>query len=461
VELLGRPTGLILFTGHRLWPQIDALAQWGPGLEAVQILVAHGDEQPGGPADRLASFVEDFLPGVIVGFQGPVNDDEPGEVLGLVAEAASSDRQWLLDASGGTRLMFAGALLAAERLKHLKVIHRDAVGPWYHLAAGGGTRQLVGVDPKAVDRFTVESLLAVTWADEEREARVLQEEVEPEIQVAADEVFGGAEWRRAFAIAAASVRTRLGGSCPGEGSLFERFILRLIRRMGVEADDVALSVVLYDGRRQLQEVDIVVNSGGRLHVIDCKLAEEVKSIPIGTQIREAYATKRLLGDGADQFILLRPTIEIAPEFKKLCQEYDIRVIDRLLLEGASLSAVIERYIHPPVAGRMDAIGSGRSVRLSVSDGVVDLASDFIQARERARLYDHGTVLVLKVAGGPAYDPGVLREALEKNLDGIGEVLDVTRNPTRTNVSFTVRAYKRHLDRVRLIVAAIASGTADT
>lgn len=113
---MGSPTGLIVFAGEYLWPQLDAIAQWSDDLKEVCIVAAHGDEESGGPADRLSAFVAEFLPAAKVRVLGPVHDDVPAESLAAIKSAATADRVWLLEASGGTRLMFAGALLACEHL---------------------------------------------------------------------------------------------------------------------------------------------------------------------------------------------------------------------------------------------------------------------------------------------------------------------------------------------------------
>lgn len=342
MQFLKSPQGLIIFTGDCLWPQLDALAQWGNGLREVCVIAAHGDEVAGGAADRITAFITDFFPGVRTRVLGPVLDDSPADILATVEEGAAPGKTWLLEASGGSRLMFAGALLAGESMPHVKVVVRDADGPWYHVAPGGQARQLEGTDPRAADRFTVESLLDVTWSDDERNARVIEAVVEPEVLAAAEAVLAGAEWRDAFGSALAALRTREPGTPQSEGRIFERFILALVRAMGVQSDDVALSATLFDGMKAVQEVDVVVNSFGRLHVIDCKLLDRAHALPLGVQIREAYTTRRHLGDGADQYILLRPNDTIEEEFLSLCRAYDIRVVDRTVLEREPLVEVLRR-----------------------------------------------------------------------------------------------------------------------
>ena len=91
-----------------------------------------------------------------------------------------------------------------------------------------------------------------------------------------------------------------------------------VRLLGVDADDVLVGTKLAHEGSAVQEVDVVVNSGGRLHVIDCKLTTSRQAeLPVGSQIREAATTKFHLGDGAAKVVLLpgrtgsyRPPFEI-------------------------------------------------------------------------------------------------------------------------------------------------------
>lgn len=353
MEILGRPRGLIAFTGERLWPQLDALAHWGESLTQIRWIAAYGEDESGGPVSRLQNFISHHFRHIDVEICGPIYDDDPEQAFEAVTTAASTGMDWLVDLSGGTRLMFTGGVLAGSQLDHVKVIYRQTDGPWYQLGTGRA-RQLEGLSARALDRFTVSSLLSVTWADAERVARVKPTRVEPEISNAATRTLNGQDWERQFTEAVAAVGART-GQVLSAGHLFETYVLNLVRQMGVAADDVAIGVTLIDGSTQIQEVDVVVNSHGRLHVIDCKLSNtegtprggRIKAPPLGTQIREALTTKRQLADGGDQFIFLRPYLTMPEEFGSLCADYGLQVIDQGVLARKSLPDVLAQLIRPP------------------------------------------------------------------------------------------------------------------
>ncbi|MFT4263473.1 MAG: hypothetical protein QM572_08840 [Nocardioides sp.] len=351
--------GLVIHAGYRLWPQLDALAQWGDQLEELRLVLAYGDDEEGGPAQRIERFVAEFLPHLKVTRVGTVYDDDPQQTAIAIAAATADRGPWIVDISGGTRLMFAGGVLAASRLPDLAVVFRDTAGPWYQIARDGEAVPLEGISTRAIERFTVQGLLEVTWADEDRRVRIAQPPIEPEIWTAAQNVLAKPErsWRNELEQATSAI-TRRQSARPDGGLLFERFVLSLLRQMGVAEDDSAVGVKLTDDGSPVQEVDIVVNSNGWLHVIDCKIHDgkprrafhppgRYDPPPLGTQVREAFATRRLLGDGGDQFILLRPNMVIREEFRSLCGEYQINVVDKVDLAKHSLPVILERLIQPP------------------------------------------------------------------------------------------------------------------
>ncbi|TIC89107.1 hypothetical protein E8D34_00965 [Nocardioides sp. GY 10113] len=432
------------FAGDRMWPQLDALAQWSGGLSEVHLVVAHGDEASGGPADRIAAFVADALPHVVVNRHGPIADDEPAEILAAVEKATGGHGAgWLLDASGGSRLMFAGAVRASATIPGLRVVHRDARGPWYEVHADGGARLLEGWDPAAIEQFTLADLLAVTWADEERTATVQSTTVESEITAAAATAAKGADWRHEFERAATRVRAR---RSIGQGSLFEQFVLALVRQLGVEADDIGISAMLHDGTQAVQEVDVVVNSHGRLHVIDCKLTDEAGSAPIGMQIRDAYATRRQLGDGADQYILLRPNRVVGEEFRSLAEEYDIRVVDQATLEERPLPDVLEQLLRPGHPGSpAPSRPLPRTLRVAQENGLVDVYAEFVQSREPVRVYDHQRYMVLQISAGRRLTSHQVTKAVSGVLRDAGTVIDTQRCSKGTRFTVVVRPGDRRHD----------------
>jgi hypothetical protein len=97
----------------------------------------------------------------------------------------------------------------------------------------------------------------------------------------------------------------------------------------------------------VQEVDVVVNSGGRLHVIDCKLTSTRGGVPPAVQLREGDATGHHLADGADQYILLRPNWVVDEGIRVLADRLGIRVVDRAALASRNLADILAEILGTP------------------------------------------------------------------------------------------------------------------
>jgi hypothetical protein len=455
MEQLGTPQGLILFASDRLWPQLDALAQWGKKASSIHLFTCLGDEGEGGPADRLALFIATSFPKVALIRHEPVSPDDPAELLAQVESVIEQEGSWLVETSGTTRLVYAGIAQLLQRHPDLSVLHREADGPWYQIGPDGGAWLVENVDPDAMEQFTVEGLLGVTWSDEERAARVMHSKINPAISEAARRVVEGADWESEFNHAIAFLNS-VRDTHVSQGHLFETFVMAICRHMGVDADDVVRSAILWDGAEQVQEVDVVVNSHGRLHVIDCKLTTDEMDPRIGDQIRSAYATAQFLGDGADQVILLRPNRVINESFRSLADAYGIQIIDSLTLQETGLADVLYRMLRAdqPVSTRDSK--APQHVRVPLRFGLVDLHAEFVQSRDNFRLYDLNTHVVLKAATRLTTDR-IVAEVL-RATDGMVQVMGQNRNNARTIVTLVLALPTEQRDVIRTQLSAVVLPT---
>jgi hypothetical protein len=228
---------------------------------------------------------------------------------------------------------------------------RDEVAGWRRVDEGV-ERPLTDLDSRAMDAFAAADLLQVTWADERFEVLVRSTSVEPEIDAAARRSVSGANWRTEFEAATYKLRDRPRLGHGSQGFLFERFVLATVRALGVQADDVLIGSLLTHGAQRVQEVDVVVNSGGRLHVIDCKLTATGDGVPPAVQLRDGDATGHHLADGAEQYILLRPNWVADDGIRALADRFGIRIVDRTALARHNLPEVLAGLLRP--AKKLDA-----------------------------------------------------------------------------------------------------------
>lgn len=337
------PTHLALVVEDHLWPHLDSLAQWRDTLQHVTLVTTHGNEVRRGPAARLQQFMEKNLPGVRTQVTSPVNDDAPSELYAALNAVVGSG-QWVVNASGVPSLMLLGAARFAQSRPDVPVLHREGEGPWYRLtdAPGGDPVNLGPLDRSALDEFRALDLVKVTWGDEERTVHATPARPSTHFVGAARRCVSGEHWESAFRQAQASTPRRLRID---DGFAFELFVMAIIRELGVDEDDIVLGAKLFH-RRSLQEVDVIAQANGRLHLVDCKIGAKALN-PVGMQIREAFATQEHLGDDAGRVMLLRPRMRVSEEMEALAREYDVVVVDAPVLEQRNLPDVLATFLGIP------------------------------------------------------------------------------------------------------------------
>ncbi|GAA1151491.1 hypothetical protein [Nocardioides aquiterrae] len=333
-------TGLVLLVGEQLWWDLEALAHWSDELGRVVLVGTTEDWAPGRAGDRLSRFVGAHLPAARLEVVRLADRS-----LGVVRDAIATTLDdpaltWIVSGAGGTRLMGTAAYVATQGRPHATFVVRDADSAWRRVDDGVET-PVPGLDPRAIERYSAADLLAATWADDRFDVEVRATPLDPEIAEAARRTVAGAPWRAEFDRAVAELRRT--GNRLQEGFLFERFVLAIVRALGVQADDVLVGTLLTNGHQRVQEVDVVVSCNGRLHVIDCKLST-TPGVPAGVQIRDGEATGYHLADGAEQYVLLRPNWRVDEGIRALAERFGIRLVDRAALRLRNLPEVLAELL---------------------------------------------------------------------------------------------------------------------
>jgi hypothetical protein len=328
-----------------LWWDLEAIAHWGAGLERVLIVGGSRADAPGRAGDRLLRFISTNLPAANVETEWIEKPSSQSVRDAIGKRLSDQSLAWIVSGAGGTRSMSLGAYLASADHPHSTFVLRDEDDGWRRVD-DGVEHPLAGLDPRATDVFAAADLLRVTWADERFEVVVRPTSVEPEIDAAAQRSVAGSPWRTEFEAATYKLRNRTGSRHGAHGFLFERFVLATVRALGVHADDVLIGSLLTHGAQRVQEVDVVVNSGGRLHVIDCKLSSTGGGVPPAVQLREGDATGHHLADGAEQYILLRPNWVVDQGIAALAQRLGIQILDRTTLTGHNPPDLLAVLLRP-------------------------------------------------------------------------------------------------------------------
>lgn len=356
-----RPWGMVMLASEQLWPNLHGLIHWHDRAAAgrlgdVCIYYTGNAAKSGQPARRLARFCRTQYPQIRVHLPPSACGLEPAEVAGRIAawQAELPGRRWVVNATGGIKLMFAGALQCA-RLPDTTVVYRELSGDWFSLTLDGGcvlSRRLE-IPVGETDAISVMQLIDAQW--DPQGAHWTASDPEP-LDVLRLTQLGLADnwrWETVFPRAGYAADQR-------RGLLFERFVAAVLLELGVR--NLKANVKL-QADEPLEEIDLVANHGGRLLVFDCKLPgqadEAVGRTPkLTEQIRTAEATQRSLGGLDARTLLIRPDREFSASHRMLAEAYRLRVLDRaaspqLFARLAEFAGV--RVLPPAVQAAADAV----------------------------------------------------------------------------------------------------------
>lgn len=326
-----RPWAMVMLASEQLWPNLHGLVHWhdhaaGAVLSDVCIYYTGNSDKSAAPAGRLERFCRRRYPEVAVHRPPVPGGLEPAEVAGRIAQwqAELPGRRWLVNATGGVKLMFAGALQCAS-LPDTTVVYRELSGDWFTLTLEDGrvvSREL-DVSTGETDAIPVMQLIDAQW--EAAGASWTAGDPEPLDVLRLTQLGCEHNWRWEMVFP-------LAGHVADQprGLLFERYVAAVLLELGVR--NLKVNVKL-QADEPLEEIDLVANHGGRLLVFDCKLpgqAEEAvgRTPKLTEQIRTAEATQRSLGGLDARTLLIRPDREFSPSHRMLAEAYRLRVLDR-------------------------------------------------------------------------------------------------------------------------------------
>lgn len=326
------PTAMVVLASEQLWPNIHGLVHWGDKLQHLCTYYTANEKLSGQPACQLESLCKVLLPGVKV--HRPVSPlgMEPGDVSKQIRKWLDMlpGQTWLLNASGGTKLMTAG-VLAVVGDRSCWVVYRGLAGDWFELQQnedGSGIRaNRMDVPETITDQIRVADLVRVYW--ENSTCRVesgTKPEHVPVLELTRAWIASRGRWADAF--------TRCGLPQARSQNLFEQFVAAVVSDLGVRNLTCNAVRVSSQSGQHLQEIDLVANYLGRLLIIDCKLASADNGYrdrnvePITAQIRQAAQTRRELGGLGARYLLLRPSTPFQEAERELAEASGLTVMDQ-------------------------------------------------------------------------------------------------------------------------------------
>jgi predicted RecB family endonuclease len=316
---------------EQLWPNIQSLVHWHNQLQLVCIYYTEDKLRSKEPAQKLKQFCQQYAPHVAVLLPDYPLGMQPSDVTQQVRKwrKLHPDLHWFLNATGGTKLMTAGMLHLIGEPK-VTIVYKELESGWFELVRDQDGQSIktrpLPIVANETDCIPVKLLLDTCWGGPEW---LVQTSNPPEALPILDIIETAAsnqwDWLRAFQACGAHTQKTSGGM------LFEDLVAAILLEMGVT------NVVCNASRKSVQgdvvqEVDIVINHGGRLNIIDCKLRNrndenrrKVESVT--SQIRQAAQTRKDLGGLGARLLLLRPNRVLSETEHQLAQYYGLEVID--------------------------------------------------------------------------------------------------------------------------------------
>ncbi|GIW92418.1 MAG: hypothetical protein KatS3mg110_0459 [Pirellulaceae bacterium] len=325
------PKAMVILASEQLWPNLHGLVYWHQHCGGVDDLCIYSTDDPVRsitPAYQIHHFCDELFPNIDVHMAAKPGGIEPDAVFQQVLQWQQQlpDRYWIINATGGLKLMFAG-LIDLVGSPQTEVVYRELSGDWYKLDRNEGRIVATKIDVavSATDSIPVSSLVDVLWKPPHG-ARWLWAEPTPLPIVDITRAGVACEWNWKQAFESVGIITD-----KQPGFLFEDYIAGVLLAMGI-SNAITGVTLLTDTGQALQEIDVIANHGGRLWIIDCKLRseddEKAKNVEsITSQIRQAAQTQRQFGAGSARLILLRPNRRFSPEERALAREYRLEVID--------------------------------------------------------------------------------------------------------------------------------------
>lgn len=388
---------MVVLASEQLWPNIQGLVHFDRhegGIRDLCIYYTDDLQKSAEPAKRFARFTQKIFPNITVHLPGKPGGKLPQDVFQQIEswQKQLPDRRWIINATGGLKLMFAGAILAMD-CPNTEVVYGELSGEWFRWKKTGQQDNLqpFSIDPSITDDIPVRYLVqAQSSIAAGREWKCESPRHLPIVELVKHGIETDWDWPDTFRRAGVSSQVN---SQMQAGFLFEQFVAATLLEMGMKREQVDLNARLAEPNGQsVQEIDVIANHAGRILIFDCKLraeSEERSRVEsIGSQIRQAAAIRRDIGGIGARLIMLRPGRNLR-EFGKLAREMGLYVIEprdtpqffRLLAQYCGMGPDLPPALESAQAILDEATKNGRceffAKSLALTKGVTDISANCV------------------------------------------------------------------------------------
>lgn len=316
---------MVVLASEQLWPNIHGLVHWQKhegGLSDLCIYYTEDEHRSARPARRLQEFCQELYPQIRVHLPPRPLGILPQDVRNQVRiwQAQLPGRRWIVNATGGLKPMFAGAISCCD-LPNTEVVYRELGGDWQRwLSSPEGPKPVpFFVDLSETDSIPIQSLVKVQYnSPPDAHWKVAAIKPLPILALVQKGLETGWKWEAMFR----ECGIANGGQA---GFLFEDFVGACLLELGI--GEICKNILLQEAQKQtLQEIDLAANYRGQLLIIDCKLRTQDED-KIISQILQAYTVCRELGGAGARLLLLRPGLRFSAEEIELADALRLHVLD--------------------------------------------------------------------------------------------------------------------------------------
>ncbi len=323
---------LVSLSGEQLWPTIHSIAHYGENIDKLFLLHSEDEVRSAKPARSIRNFVVQWNKNIKVIMPSSSIKSNPADVSNALNQWMEQypSEQWVINASGGTKLMLLGVLDFAN-LNNVQIIYRDLVSKNWHALSripdlGFLKTDRIEIAEDVTDSISVEKLVETIWSDSGNFIVKFGTDLPDIDSEKTTKIASLNDWnfKKAF--------ESLGypAEC-ASGQLFEQYIVSILKNLGIKNVTYNAVKQLHNGFA-ISEIDIIANHNGSLTIIDCKMRgiadeEKGKTESFFEQIRKAYQVGNELGGLGAKIILLRPNRVLSENERLLASSYRIDVID--------------------------------------------------------------------------------------------------------------------------------------
>lgn len=328
-------TAMVVVASESWWPNLQGIVHWHQSRGGLSELFVYYTSEVSSrlSAFRLSSLVAKVFPEIKILLPTEVRGPMPEEFAAQVAEWNTQypGRQWIVNAGQDSKLMFL-ATASLLSFPSLTIICQEASDAWYQSQRSPAdssiqTTRLEGIRPDATDFIPPAIWIESQFSTVEQTGHFTSSAPKKLPLLRMTELGFAHRWNWPFIFQECQLD---GDEKPG--ALFIQYLGAALLEMGFNNVAVNLRQVRAADQPDRNPLDLAVNHGGRLVVLDVQLRDHQDENshycpPMTAQIQSASGLRNRLGGASVHYVLIRPCRSFSEAELLLAKTCGIEVID--------------------------------------------------------------------------------------------------------------------------------------